>query len=119
MNDKGSKVIGFIAQKSGTVNLICDGDSAIVAGSEKKMREYIESAGNESSRLSYEIKKARYGHILKCLQLGAAYSFDEESYGRFYPLAKDENKKLIEFGKDSNEVTHKAGTAHMMRIKWI
>jgi hypothetical protein len=118
MIDKDSKVIGFIAQKSGTVNLICDGDSAIVAGSEKKMHDYINSIENENVKPVYEIKKARYGHIQKCLQLGASYSFDEESYGRFYPLAKDENKKLIEFGKDSNEVTQKAGT-HLMRIKWI
>jgi len=33
--DNDIKVIGFISQKSGTVNLICDGDSAIVAGSER------------------------------------------------------------------------------------
>ncbi len=43
MGDKESKVLGFIAQRSGTVNLVCEGDSAIVAGSEKKMHEYIAS----------------------------------------------------------------------------
>lgn len=82
------------------------------------MRDYIKSIGNESGQSSYEIKKARYGHILKCLKLGAAYSFDEESYNRFYPLAKDEDKKLVEFGKDENEVTHKSGI-HLIRTKWI
>ena len=116
--EKDSKVIGFVAQKSGTVNLICDGDSAIVAGSEKKMRDYVENMEKRLTKPGYEIKKARYGHILKCLKLGASYSFDEESYSRFYPLAKDENKKVIEFGKDSNEATHKAGT-HLLRVKWI
>lgn len=116
--NKDSKVIGFIAQQSGTINLICDGDSAIVAGSEKKMQDYIENIEKHSSKTRYEIKKARYGHILKCLKLGASYSFDEESYDRFYPLAKDENKKMIEFGKDANEVTYKGGT-HLMRVKWI
>lgn len=118
MSNKESKVIGFIAQKMGTINLLCEGDSAIVAGSEKKMRDYIGSIENKLGNSSYEIKKARYGHILKCLRLGAAYSFDEESYRRFYPLTKDEGKKLVEFGKDANEVTHKTGI-HLMRIKWI
>jgi len=118
MGSKESKVIGFIAQKTGTVNLLCEGDSAIVAVSERKMREYIESIENKLGKSAYEIKKARYGHILKCLRLGAAYSFDEESYSRFFPLTKDEGKKLVEFGKDANEVTHKTGI-HLMRIKWI
>ena len=118
MSNKESKVLGFIAQRMGTVNLLCEEDSAIVAGSEKKMRGYIESVENKLGHSAYEIKKARYGHVLKCLKLGAAYSFDEESYSRFYPLAKDEGKKLVEFGKDANEVTHKTGI-HLMRIKWI
>ena len=118
MSNKESKVVGFIAQKTGTVNLLCDGDSAIVAGSENNMRNYIESIENERGQSVYEIKKARYGHILKCLRLGAAYSFDEESYSRFFPLVKDEGKKVVEFGKDANEVTHKTGI-HLMRIKWI
>jgi len=52
------------------------------------MRDYIEQMEDRPSNAGYEIKKARYGHILKCLKLGASYSFDEESYGRFYPLAK-------------------------------
>lgn len=118
MSEKESKVIGYIAQRTGTVNLVCEGDSAVVAGSEKIMREYIKSMESETAHSSYEIKKARYGHILKCLKLGASYSFDEESYNRFYPLAKDENKKVVAFGKDANEVTHKTGL-HLMRTKWL
>lgn len=117
MSDKESKVIGFIAQRKGTVDLLCDGDSAVVAGSEKKIREYISTFMGRSDS-NYEIKKARYGHILQCLKLGAAYSFDEESYDRFYPLVIQEGKKLVEFGKDANQATGKTGL-HLLRVKWV
>ena len=117
MDDKESKIIGFIAQRKNSIDLLCDGESAVVAGSEKKMESYLtNSFGNEIAK--YEIKKARYGHVLQCLKLGAAYSFDEESYRRFYPLAIQEGKKLIEFGKDANVVTGKTGL-HLMRVKWL
>jgi len=117
MSDNESKIIGFIAQRKNSIDLLCDGESAIVAGSEKKMESYIANVinGKESN---YDIKKARYGHILQCLKIGAAYSFDEESYSRFYPLAILEGKKLVEFGKDANIVTGKTGL-HLMRVKWI
>jgi hypothetical protein len=35
------------------------------------------------------VKKTRFGEILRGLQLGAAYAFDQESYAMFYPLARD------------------------------
>jgi len=38
----------------------------------------------------YTVKKTRYGEILRGLKLGAAYGFDEESYKKFYPLARKE-----------------------------
>jgi len=117
MSDKESKVIGFIGQRKGTLDLLCDGDSAIVAGSEKKIREYISTSMGRSTS-NYEIKKARYGHILQCLKLGAAYSFDEESYNRLYPLAIQEGRKLVEIGKEANKTTGKTGL-HLLRVKWV
>lgn len=117
MSDKESKVIGFIAQRKGTIDLLCDGDSAIVAGSERKIREYI-STSMGGSVSNYEVKKARYGHILQCLKLGAAYSFDEESYNCFYPLAMQEGRELVEFGKDANQASGKTGL-HLLRVEWV
>jgi hypothetical protein len=43
MGDKSTKVLGHVAVVPGTVNVLCDGDSCIVAGSEKLMRDYIVS----------------------------------------------------------------------------
>lgn len=38
----------------------------------------------------------RFGEIMRGLQLGAAYAFDKESYGRFYPLARKEGLPVAE-----------------------
>ncbi len=47
------------------------------------MRRYVEAI------VSGPLKgKTRFGEILKGLELGAAYAFDEEAYNRFHPLAK-------------------------------
>jgi hypothetical protein len=43
MGDKSTKVLGYVAVLPGTINVLCDGDSCIVAGSEKLMRDYIAS----------------------------------------------------------------------------
>lgn len=117
MSDKEGKVIGFIAQRKGTIDLLCDGDSAVVAGSEKRMKTYLSDSLGRSDA-DYEIKKARYGNILQCLKLGAAYSFNEEAYGRFYRLAIQEGMKLVEFGQDASQATGKTGL-HLLQVKWI
>ena len=88
MSDKDTKVLGYVAVKPGTINVLCDGDSCIVAGSEKKMNEYIKTLSVDRNA-KYQISKARYGHVLKAMKLGGVYSFDQESYSRFYPLACD------------------------------
>ena len=36
----------------------------------------------------WQIQPARFAHICQCLQLGAAYCFDEAAYGVFLPLAQ-------------------------------
>jgi hypothetical protein len=51
------------------------------------MKEYLESTSSASPERT-RIKKTRFGEILKGLELGAAYAFDEESYIRFHPHAK-------------------------------
>ena len=49
----------------------------------------------------HTVRKTRFGEILRGLGLGAAYAFDEESYGRFLPLGREEGLALAEadFGK--------------------
>ncbi len=116
MGNNESKVIGFIAQIKGSNNLLCDGDSAVVAGSGNKMEEYFVSLMGQKKD-AYEIKKARYGLILQCLHMGAAYSFDEKSYNRFYLLAKQEGNKVVEFN-DVESITPDKTGVHLMRVQW-
>ena len=79
------KVIGYLAYIS-KAELICEGNSCIIAGSRNKMKSYIKQRNPELSG-KVTISKARFGDIKRGLEYGAAYSFDEEAYGRLYPLA--------------------------------
>ena len=51
------------------------------------MKQYIRLMNPELSE-RVTLAKARFGDIKRALQYGAAYSFDEEAYGRFYPPAR-------------------------------
>ncbi len=50
------------------------------------MRRYIEAIVSGPLK-GTRIQKSRFGEILKGLELGGAYAFDEEAYNRFHPLA--------------------------------
>lgn len=80
------KVIGYVAFNREKTGVICDGDACIVAGSERKMEEYIQN--HSTVKDAGIIRKARFGDIKNALSLGGAYLFDEESYSRFIDLAK-------------------------------
>ncbi len=84
--DDDTRVIGFFAYTP-PMHAICDGDACVIAGSEAGMKRYVESMVSGPLK-GTRIKKTRFGEILKGLELGAAYAFDEEAYNRFYPLAK-------------------------------
>ncbi|MEA1877687.1 MAG: hypothetical protein U9N86_12570, partial [Bacteroidota bacterium] len=58
------KVIGYFAYKSGTVNVICDGESCLIAGSESKMTDYISTLSESSPNLC-TIRKTRFGEIFE------------------------------------------------------
>ncbi|MEA3410900.1 MAG: hypothetical protein U9R74_05100 [Pseudomonadota bacterium] len=83
--DINSKVIGYFAFSSPT-EVICEGDACVISGSEQGMRSYVASASTGLSQKT-TIKKTRFGEIIKGMEMGAPYAFDEKSYNRFYPLA--------------------------------
>ena len=80
-----SKVIGYFAFSSPT-EVVCEGDACVISGSEQRMKNYVASLTQESSKKT-TIKNTRFGEITKGMKMGAPYAFDEESYNRFYPLA--------------------------------
>jgi len=82
MADRNHKVIGYFAFASPT-EVVCTGetgDACVISGSVRK--------------------KTRFGEILRGLKLGAAYAFDEESYKKFYPLARQEGLLVAEANFD-------------------
>ena len=61
-------------------------DACVISGSVGAMKRYLAELDPERASEA-TVKKTRFGEILRGLELGAAYAFDQESYGRFYPLA--------------------------------
>jgi hypothetical protein len=80
-----SKVIGYFVSLSPT-EVVCDGDACVISGSEDKMKQYLKTISNEAPQQA-KIRKTRFGEIIQGMKMGAPYAFDEQSYGRFYPLA--------------------------------
>ena len=94
MSKRDSKVIGYFSYSSPT-EIVCTGNACVISGSNKSMRDYIDEI-DPTGQKGNTIKKTRFGEILRGLKLGAAYAFDEESYGRFYPLARKEGLPVEE-----------------------
>lgn len=117
MSDKDTKVLGYIAVQSGTINVLCDGDSCIIAGSEKQMQEYI-AVFTVDSKTEFRITKARYGQVLQAMKLGGAYSFDRESFSRFCPLAREDGFELVDFTPDI-QFKPDGPALSLMRVQWI
>jgi len=86
------KIMGYLACVS-KFELLCDGDSCVIAGSEKKMKTYL-TAIDSKRAARHQIKKVRFGEIMAGLKAGGAYSFDEEAYNRFHPLAQQEGMDI-------------------------
>ena len=84
MSNADSKVIGFFAYSSPQA-IVCSGKACIISGSETAIRQYLSEMGAGGR---HTVRKTRFGEIMRGLNLGAAYAFDEESYGRFLPLGK-------------------------------
>ena len=99
MDDKATRVLGFIGVRPGGIDVVCDGDSCVVAGSERRFRKYLATTMPDE-KSTPRITKARYGHVRQAMLLGAAYSFDEESYARFLALAKQDGLDLPPFTPD-------------------
>ncbi len=116
MGSKDTKVLGYIAVQPGTINVLCDGDSCIIAGSERQMIEYIRAFA-ANPKAVYHISKARYGHVLQAMKMGGAYSFDRESFSRFSPLAHEDGIEIVDFTPD---IQHRPdGPAiSLMRVQW-
>ena len=88
MAQNESKVIGVFAYRSRTEVVCTDRDACVIAGSEEAMRRHFDEVGVKHPN-TITIRKTRFGEIVQGLTAGGAYGFDQESYSRFLPLARD------------------------------
>ena len=91
MANQNRKVIGYFALASPT-EVVCTGDrcdACVISGSVRAMKTFLKEI-DPAEQKKHTVKKTRFGEILQGLKLGAAYGFDEESYKKFYPLARKE-----------------------------
>lgn len=116
MSYRDSKVLGFVASIPGTINMFCDGDSCIVAGSEKRMQDYI-AAMSSDPKAKHRITKAHYGHVVQAMKLGGAYSFDREAFSRLAPLARQDGIDLVDFTPAAQTKREGPGVP-LMRVTW-
>jgi hypothetical protein len=112
MQDSSTKVIGYFAYTRDK-GAVCEGDSCVIAGSRQAMEGYVKKLA-ESPPRGLTIKKTRFGEIMTGLQHGAPYSFDDEAYKRFLPLARQEGLDLQEEVPDSG----KEGL-HLVKVQWV
>ena len=101
MADRNRKVIGYFAFASPT-EVVCTGetgDACVISGSGRAMKTFVTEIDPDGQK-NRTIKKTRFGEILRGLKLGAAYAFDEESYKKFYPLARQEGLLVEEANFD-------------------
>jgi hypothetical protein len=92
--DRHSRVIGYFAYAPPSA-VVCIGKACLVAGSETTMRDYIKESMPDSWQRNV-IKKVRFGSVIHGMNLCGAYAFDEEAYGRYYVLAKEEGLPALE-----------------------
>ncbi|TYT74384.1 hypothetical protein [Desulfobotulus mexicanus] len=94
MADRNRKVIGYFAFASPT-EVVCTDNACVISGSVGTMKAFLKEFDPEGLQ-KHTIKKTLFGEILNGLKLGAAYAFDEESYKKFYPLARQEGLNVAE-----------------------
>jgi len=57
-------------------------------------RYIVKLAGDTLS--NFQVKKTRYSEIMKGIQMGGIYSFDQKAFNKFLPLLKAEGKNIAE-----------------------
>lgn len=80
-------MVGFFAH-DGPGEVFRFEEACVVAGSRERLRACIATHPNLRNA-SLALAKIRFADVLAGLDAGAAYAFDEESFERFAPLARD------------------------------
>lgn len=91
------KIIGYFAFAPPN-QVVCTGnrgDACVISGSSRTMKAFVKEIDPDGFTKRI-IKKTSFEEILNGLKLGAAYAFDQDSYKKFYPLARKEGLQIAE-----------------------
>ena len=114
--DLAGKMIGYFAIRTGTKDIICDGDACVIAGKRKNLEHFIIDLVNDAPE-KYTIKRTTLGEIYKGMKMGAAYAFDPEAYDKFSPFARRAGIPTAERYDDSPKPHDKA--VRLTKIQWV
>lgn len=111
------KVIGYYCYtESG--NAFCDGEGCIIAGSEELIKRYMEKMLGDREEREI-IRKTTFGEIIRGIEKGGPYAFDEEAYRRFLPLAENNGLEDLPTVEDFFSEESPTGTGvHFMQIQF-
>ncbi|SLM30323.1 hypothetical protein MTBBW1_220015 [Desulfamplus magnetovallimortis] len=91
------KIIGYFAFVPPN-QVVCTGDrgdACVISASSRTMKAFVKEIDPDDFTKRI-IKKTSFEEILNGLKLGAAYAFDQDSYKKFYPLARKEGLQVAE-----------------------
>ena len=117
MNYEYGKVVGYFTNYKGSQDLLCDGDSCVIAGSADVMKLYIKKLAKDNPK-DYHIRKTRFSDIIQGMSMGGVYSFYRKAYGNFLPILRLEGRNSAEF-KPENDFKPHEDAVRLMRVKWF
>ena len=113
---RDAKVIGYFAYMSAAEVICTDVDACLIAGSSEAMERYLEEFHPERASKAI-VKKTRFGEIRHGMEMGAAYAFDQASYERFYPLAREVGFPVD--WPDFEEAKQRNDRFFTVRLSWV
>ena len=116
MAKRNRKVIGYFAFIPPGEVVCTDGNACVISGSAGAMKKFIMEM-DPNGQKKHIIKKTLFEEIMSGLKLGAAYAFDEESYEKFYPLARQ--KKINVAKADFDEMKPKGFRFFIVQLKGV
>ena len=113
---RDAKVIGYFAYMSAAEVVCTDVDACVISGSSEAMERYLEEL-HPGRASQATVKKTRFGEIRRGMEMGAAYAFDQSSYERFYPLAREAGFP-VEWG-NFEEAKKRNDRFFTVRLSWV
>jgi hypothetical protein len=109
---EANPLIGYLVHNG--VMPLCDGDACLITGSRRAIQQIVDRQSPRFSDMTI-IQAAPFSDILRGMQRGGAYCFDEAAYGRFLEPARRIGMPLSE--EDFSDPGPLG--MHFVRVQWM